>query len=98
MLGRLRPDSLLLKHTEKVFRLEESHREVLRLSLNILLKFDLFEEILCGLSSLKEVDHEHNHDFDGLLIQFRQIQLFLLLLFLRLTGGTGCFLRLVLRR
>ena len=98
MLGRFGPNSLLLEHAEEVLSFEESHREVLRLSLNILLKFDLFEEILCGLSSLKEVDHEHNHDFDGLLIQFRQIQLFLLLLFLRLTGGTGCFLRFVLWR
>ena len=64
MLSRLRPDTLLLEHTEEVFSLEESHREVLRLGLNILLKYYLFEEVLCGLSRLKEVYHEHYHDFD----------------------------------
>ena len=47
VLGRLRPDSFLLEHTEEVFSLEESHREVLRLSLYILLKYDLFKEVLC---------------------------------------------------
>ena len=48
VLGRLRPDALLLEHTEKVLRLEESHSEVLRLSFNVLLKDYLFEEVLCG--------------------------------------------------
>ena len=46
VLGSLRSDSLLLKHSEEVLSLEESHREVLRLGLYILLKYYLFEEIL----------------------------------------------------
>ena len=64
MLGRFGPDTLLLEHAEEVFSLEESHCEVLRLSLNILLEYYLFEEVLCALSTLKEVYHEHYHDFD----------------------------------
>ena len=64
MLGRFGPDSLLLEHAEEVLSFEESHREVLRLSLNILLEYYLFEEVLCALSTLKEVYHEHHHDFD----------------------------------
>ena len=64
VFGSLRSDSLLLKHTEEVLSLEESHREVLRLSLNILLEYYLFEEVLCALSTLKEVYHKHHHDFD----------------------------------
>ena len=68
VLGCLRPDSLLLKHTEEVLSFEESHCEVLRLSLNILLKYDLFKEVLCRQSCLQEVDHQHYHDFDRLFI------------------------------
>ena len=69
VLGRLRPDALLLEDAEEVFRLEEGHREVLSLRFNILLKDNLFEEVLCGHSSLQEVHHEHHHDFDRFLIQ-----------------------------
>ena len=68
MLGRFGPDSLLLEHAEEVLSFEECHREVLRLSLNVLLEYYLFEEVLCALSTLKEVYHEHYHDFDRLLV------------------------------
>ena len=51
MLGRFGPDSLLLEHAEEVLSFEESHREVLRLSLNILLEYYLFKKsyVLCPL-------------------------------------------------
>ena len=100
VLSRLRPDTFLLEHAEEVFRLEENHREVLRLRLNILLKDYLFKEVLCGHSSLQEVHHEHHHDFDRFLVQLRQIQLFLFLFLLGLAGSAsgGSLLRLVLGR
>ena len=64
MLGRLRPDSLLLKHTEKVFRLEESHSEQPGLGLDLLFKEHVEEELLRCLVLLQEMHHEHDHDFN----------------------------------
>ena len=49
VLGRLRPDTLLLENTEEVLSLEESLCELLCLSLNFLLKYYFFEEVLCSL-------------------------------------------------
>ena len=58
---------------------------MLGLSLYVLLKNDIFEELLRCLVLIQQVQHEHNHYFDRFLIQFGQVELVLLLL------SWGCF-------
>lgn len=58
---------------------------MLGLSLYVLLKNDIFEELLRCLVLIQKVQHEHNHYFDRFLIQFGQVELVLLLL------SWGCF-------
>ena len=73
MHGCFRADSLLLQDFEEVFTLQEAHRELLCLSLDILLEDDLLKEVLRCLVRLQQVYHEHNHYFDGFLVQPGQV-------------------------
>ncbi len=62
-------NTFFFEYSKEVLRLKENHRKVLRLCFNILLKDDIFEELLCGHVHLQEVNHQHDHDFDRLFIQ-----------------------------
>lgn len=75
--------SLLLEHSEEVFCLQECHREVLRLSLDILLKNDVLEELLRRNVLLKQVHHEHYHDLHRLLVKLREVKRLIFLFLLR---------------
>ena len=62
-------DALFFEYEEEVFCLEEGHCEVLGLCLHVLFEDNIFEELLRRHVKLKKVDHQHDHDLNGLLIQ-----------------------------
>ena len=66
-------NALLLQDFEEVFTLQEGHSELLCLSFDILFKDDLLKEVLRCLVRLQQMHHEHNHYFDGLLVQPGQV-------------------------
>ena len=84
MLLVLLTNATLLQHSIEVLRLDENHRELLCLGFDFLLKDHLIEELLRCHIQLKQVDHEHNHNFDRLLVELRQIESFLTFLLLQL--------------
>lgn len=63
----------LHQHSEEVVCLDECHREVLGLRLDVLLEHDFAEEVLRGHVVLDEVHHEHDHYFDRFLVKVGQL-------------------------
>lgn len=79
MLHILRTNTFLLENAEEVVTFEEDHRVLLRLCLHVLLKDHFLEELLSRHVLVQQEEHQHDHDFDRLLVKFGQIKLVLAL-------------------
>ena len=69
MLSIFIPNAFLFEHTEEVLTLHEDHWELLGLRLNFLLEDYIIKELSSSHVCIEQGDHQHHHDFDGLLIK-----------------------------
>jgi hypothetical protein len=64
-------NSILLKHSEKVFTLDNIKCLLFSFRFNILLIDNFLAEFSCCQIVFKKEKHKHNHNFYRLLIKFR---------------------------
>jgi len=66
--GRRVLDLSLVQHVEEVFRLHDLKSLLLRLALDILLINDILEEFNSGHVVVQDVQHQHHHDLERLVV------------------------------
>ena len=68
VLCALRANTFLFEYAEEVVALQEDHCALLNLRLNLLLKDYVSKEVLCYDVLIEQVQHQHQHYLDGLLV------------------------------